>query len=454
MWFFFGAIIVFKLFFFNNPFFWDTVQLSSKQAHFFYLNSFSSFLLPDLIDSGHPPFMGVLLAGLWKIFGRALWVGHALVTLVLLLFVYQLNKLLVFTVPKYSFYTLLLVVAEATFLSQSTLVSPDIIVLLFFVLGLNGVFSNSRVSIFISSVLLCAVSTRGAMCSLSLFLFCFLLDKKKSWKSLVWFLPGFFVVVVYQYYHFSSKGWILYYEASPWMSSFERVNFVGFIKNIGILIWRLIDNGRVLIFGVLGFMLIVERKNILKNPLFMLWISLGIFTVFPLLLYTNLLGHRYLLPFILTSIILMITLLAKHKWFVDRTALIMVILLLVQLSGNFWVYPNKIAKGWDASLAYLPSNNLLGMVEKDLLELKLKKSEVATGFPLLNSDFYTKLTSDTAHFKDFQDIKYEKWVLYSNLVNGFSDEDLSKLETNFEAVKVHRAGLVEIKLLKNKAAIN
>ena len=33
------------------PFFWDTLQLASRHAHFFYENGFSSLFLPNDMDS-------------------------------------------------------------------------------------------------------------------------------------------------------------------------------------------------------------------------------------------------------------------------------------------------------------------------------------------------------------------------------------------------------------------
>lgn len=44
------------------PFFWDTVQLASKHAHFFYETDFHSIILPNEIDSGHIPTLGIYLA--------------------------------------------------------------------------------------------------------------------------------------------------------------------------------------------------------------------------------------------------------------------------------------------------------------------------------------------------------------------------------------------------------
>ncbi|NJO86864.1 MAG: hypothetical protein HC821_02075 [Lewinella sp.] len=56
------------------PFFWDSIQLASRQATHFYDGG--GLLLPNAIDSGHPPGFGLYLAIWWQLPGRQLWVSH------------------------------------------------------------------------------------------------------------------------------------------------------------------------------------------------------------------------------------------------------------------------------------------------------------------------------------------------------------------------------------------
>jgi hypothetical protein len=60
----------------KNSFFWDTIQLASKHAHWYFENNFRNFLLPNSIDSGHIPAFGMLLAFAWKIFQKSLNQPH------------------------------------------------------------------------------------------------------------------------------------------------------------------------------------------------------------------------------------------------------------------------------------------------------------------------------------------------------------------------------------------
>jgi len=55
------------------PYFWDTVLFSSRVPQFFFENGFNGFIVPDKINSGHPPFYSVLIVGFWKLVGQKLF---------------------------------------------------------------------------------------------------------------------------------------------------------------------------------------------------------------------------------------------------------------------------------------------------------------------------------------------------------------------------------------------
>ena len=60
----------------DHSFFWDTVQLASKHAHWYYENNFHYLFLPETINSGHPPLFGMYLAVCWQLLGKSLIVSH------------------------------------------------------------------------------------------------------------------------------------------------------------------------------------------------------------------------------------------------------------------------------------------------------------------------------------------------------------------------------------------
>ena len=126
----------------DNFFFWDTMQLASQHAHFFYENNnFSTFLLPDEMDSGHPPTFGFYLALMWQLFGKTLTVSHLSMLPFLLGSVWQAWKLGEKIVGEgWTLWFLLLLVVCPVIAGQAVLASPDIVLLFFFLMALNGIF--------------------------------------------------------------------------------------------------------------------------------------------------------------------------------------------------------------------------------------------------------------------------------------------------------------------------
>ncbi|MEA1897674.1 MAG: hypothetical protein U9N53_08430, partial [Bacteroidota bacterium] len=108
----------------EHIFFWDTVQLASRHAHFYFENNFNELFLPDEIDSGHIPSFGIYLALAWKLFGKSLFVSH----FAMLPFLYGIILQAWLLIKKYfppqlSLPVLILLLADPTLLSQSILVS-------------------------------------------------------------------------------------------------------------------------------------------------------------------------------------------------------------------------------------------------------------------------------------------------------------------------------------------
>ena len=122
-------ILVFLLVFLNreNSFFWDTIQLASEHGSYYYNNNFSKLLLPVELDSGHIPAFGMYIALIWKIFGKSIEISHLAMLPFAFGIVWQLNNLCKrFIQKKYVGIALILVLIDATLMSQITLVSPDV----------------------------------------------------------------------------------------------------------------------------------------------------------------------------------------------------------------------------------------------------------------------------------------------------------------------------------------
>jgi hypothetical protein len=444
-----SILIVVSLIILNskNSFFWDTVQLGSKHANYFFTTNFSSILLPNDIDSGHIPTFGVYIAFLWKIFGRNLIIGHLAMLPFAIGIVCQLHKLCsTFIDSKYSGIALLLILIDPTLLSQMTLVSPDIPLVFFFLLGINAILNNRQWIIAFCVFFLFLTSMRGMMISVCLFLLdiyynvplknnikrTFILLVKRS----LLYLPAVLLFISFSSYHYIEKGWIGYHKDSPWADCFAPVDFKGFLLNIAFLGWRILDFGRVGIWIVFFILLINYRKQIIKNKQILLLLSFFVCTTLLLtanmLWAKNLLGHRYLLPlyliFSLTSATILFSNFVKEK----LKYILSFIWLVVLISGNFWIYPPKTATGWDSTLAHLPYYQLRHEAIQYLDTNAIDLNNVTSFFPNTASIDLIDLNGDQRQLANFNE--NSEYVFFSNIYN-VDDKTYNKITKEYLAIK-------------------
>ena len=254
----------------HDPFFWDSVQLGSKHAHFFYNNALRWQLLPPEIDSGHPPLFGYYLAVIWTVFGKSLPVSHwAMLPFLaaLLYFTYQIGRQL--TSAKWAPWLVLIICADPVLASQSALVGPDILLACFFVTALYGALAKKQAWLAIGVLGMCVISMRGMMTAGGLFLWCVLPSqiRKINLRTAIvsksgWFLPGFLLAAVFLLWHLRASGWIGFHPDSPWAPAFQQSSGAEIFKNILVLGWRMLDFGRV--FEWLLLIGIIVQTTILR----------------------------------------------------------------------------------------------------------------------------------------------------------------------------------------------
>lgn len=445
----------------DNAFFWDTVQLASRHAHWYFDNNFKYFFLPENMDSGHPPFFGILLALMWKLFGKTLWVSHFMILPFLIGIVYYLHRLGEYFLGKgKSIYLLLLVTVDPVFIAQSVLVSPDVLVIFGWLMALWAIISGKRVLLFLATFLLAAISLRGMMVVFSVFLFDLyrLYNDKITWsffwKIFLYYLPSGLFALIFLYLHFDHTGWIGHHENSPWSPSFERVTFHGFLRNIGFIGWRLLDFGRIFLWLLIGWGFFKVLKsglkldNRFKEIMALVFITFAVLSP-SMLLHKGLMAHRYLLPVMLSINLFTIALLFKLDIQIKFKNIIYTILFLGLATGNLWVYPKKIAQGWDSTLGHLPYYGLRIKMHDFLEKNEIPIEAVGTEFPMVASLENLDLNGrrEGFHVKDFEKDNY---ILYTNIINEFQDEEFERLETDFEIVKEFHSGQVCMILYKRK----
>lgn len=469
----------------HHVFFWDTIQLGSKHAHWYYENHFKYLLLPTEIDSGHPPVFGMYLAAMWQVFGKSLIVSHFAILPFLfgmIYFLLQIGKYLVN--KKLAPLLLLLCVVDPTLAAQSLLVSPDVILVCFFLMGLHAIFQDKSWLKTLAALGLALISMRGMMVVIVLFLFEILNHIINSQKALTTddsvtdlraggapfirgvsgvrrgqikifsifkllitkvlpYIPAGLFGLAFLIWHYQQTGWIGYHPDSPWAPSFERVDMQGFIKNIAVLGWRMLEFGRVFVWIALIFITLQIRKYNKLNKLWqhqqvrqmvlLLIISTLILTP-SLLLHRGLSAQRYLLPIYLALTFLCFMLIFNYLQNKNIRNIIFGITFLGLLTGNLWVYPDKISQGWDATLAHLPYYQLRAQMLEYIDNQNIPPETIGTAFPEIGAFKYKDLSDRTEGFAA-KDLQTQDYILYSNIMNDFSDAEIDRLREEWEVVK-------------------
>lgn len=449
------------------PFFWDTIQLASRHADFFYYNDFSSIILPNEIDSGHIPTLGIYIAAIWKIFGRSLFVSHIAMLPFVLGIVWQAIRLIRKFIPeKWQFAAIIILLLDPTLLAQCTLVSPDVLLVFFFLMALNNLVLGKRQLYIVALIGLTLSSMRGMMSVAGLFFADIIirfydnrhaLDFKKIFSTIFRatrpYLPALLIGCLFFSWHYYKTGWIGYHKEMPWYQYFEIVDFKGVVRNTLILGWRLIDFGRLFLW-VTAFTFLWHffryRPSLPKPAVFLFIILITVFLslAHAVILHMNLSGHRYLLPVYLLVAVLVLFYLYNVTGENFPRKFFTWLLIIGLLTGNLWVYPDRIAKGWDSTLAYIPYFPLRMKMINFMKQEGIRPEETGTSFPNEGIIDHIDLSGNKSSFAEM-DLLNNNYIFYSNIFNNFTDSELMKLKKEWHAVNELRLMQVKIILYKN-----
>lgn len=439
--FFFLIYLILFLVTFKNGFFWDTTHLASLQAWWYYDHDFHHFLLPNELDSGHPSFFAMLLALTWKLFGVRIEVGHIMMQPFIIILITEAWRTGVYYFKDKGPLVAALILLNPIVLGQATLVSPDIVLFGFFFLTLNGILRNKKFRIVIGALVLGAVSLRGMMCVAYLGLFAILRNRATRQSFFYYtfiFLPGITIATFFLFLHYKQVGWIGYHADSPWGESFQPAGIAGFLRNVLVFGFRMADMGFIFVWLLFGLPLIQAGRKKLplsKRTRELLLLAILCFLVSVLLqfFYKYSLLHRYLLPFI-SIVILVFCSLADERVTTRKFQIAWALSLIGLLSGNLWVYPDSVAKGWDATLAHLPYYELRKKALHSLKERDIPPGEVFASFPYVRNRKCIDLSQDTTSFSKLP-MENAPYVLYSNISNDFSDDQLKTLKRDWKPIE-------------------
>lgn len=436
----------------NNGFFWDSILLASRYGQWYYATDLKTIFVPQEI-AGYPPLFGMFMALSWKFLGKTVAVSHLVMLPFVLGIVYQVLRLCrKFFAAKPAIFAAILLLADPTLLAQSAQVAPDVLLVFLYLFCLNKLLENNRWVYMLALVLLGMLSPRGTIAVSLLFVTDVLLcifakksDRPIPLSLLFSYVPAGLLVLLWQYLHYQHFGWIGYNPQSSWGEYSKFAGFSGMARNLAIIAWRMLDFGRVALWLVFIFSAVSFFRRNPKLPaelsrLFTLFVVpfFGFSLVF--LPFNNPIGHRYyLVPFLLFALLVYYLLLQLQSRKLRR--ILYTFMLLSLASGHFWVYPEGIAKGWDASLAHLPYFELRKEALQYLDKNHIPREQVGSDYPNLSPESQTDLTTDNRRLKS-KDLATDQFVLYSNVFNSFTDEEIAALKTNWQPVESWKRGQV------------
>ena len=458
MWAFFLLAVVTTYLVRDHVFFWDTVQLGAKHATWYYDQQFGTFFLPTEIDSGHPPYFGMYLATWWLLFGKNLMVSHFAMLPFLLLTIYFFFRIGEYLAPQRGGLLVLLLYSDPVLAAQSTLVSPDVALVCFFSMAIFAVFHHRSLLLMSAIIGLGMVSLRGMMVGLALFFFEIIHRRayglRAGSRALLPYLPGGLAALFFLYFHFHYLGWIGYHADSPWAPSFAKVGPTGAIRNLAIVGWRLLDYGRVAIFLLL--VLLFLKKPRFTGPytrsIVALVVVLGLLTLPSMLLHRHLSAHRYLLPLSISLELLVFYQLFRNKDILIngmKPSLVYSLTVGLLITGNLWIYPPQIAQGWDATLAHLPYYELREKMWSYIHKNEIPPDQIGTSFPEIGPLQFRDPAKDGPGFAA-KNLQQQEYIFYCNVMNDFSDEELSELNHSWEVVQSYRKSGIIVLLYRKK----
>ncbi|MCB9081183.1 MAG: hypothetical protein H6555_05690 [Lewinellaceae bacterium] len=437
----------------DHAFFWDTLGQASRRAHWYYDQQFRQLYLPPGLDAGHPPLFNIYLAACWTVFGKTLAVSHWAVFPWLVGIYWQLTQLLRYFFPQqmnWQWAGLGLFLIDPVLLGQSTLVAPDLVLVFAFLLGSRSILRQQRGWLFPALLLLLGVSLRGMFIAAGLFLWdawFHYLYKNKAWRQLRWWLPylgAFSLLALFWWGHLEATGWVIRTPNPAWSGHRKIADIPLMLRNTAVLGWRALDYGRIGLWALLPGGMWVYRKQRLPIPI-NLKLAIGgvvapILALAPVLIATtNPTSHRYLLPAFLWLTLSALLWMQQNPG-IWRGWLVAASMILV--SGNGWVYPRQIAQAWDCTPAHLPYYTLRNSAIDWLSRQGIPFDSVGTQFPNIGPREIIDLNGEASGFAP-ADLTQQRYILYSNVMNDFSDAELAELTHSWNVAFRAKKGLVE-----------
>ena len=158
---------------------------------------------------------------------------------------------------------------------------------------------------------------------------------------------------------------------------------------------------------------------------------------------TNPFGDRYFI--VLYILLALVTArLLSEAYGGTKIRVIFIGMILVLVSGNFWVYSEKMSKAWDSVLCHFSYYPLRQEMITYLDEQGISVNDVSASFPLDSSFSDTEANEDNRRFSSV-DFDKSQYIIYSNIYN-WDDEYIDALCMDWKLQKEFKYGLIYIRL--------
>lgn len=427
---FYTSLILFCL---NVPFFWDTI-LTSSIAHWFYDHGVQNAIPPIKWDAGHPTFFQIYIYSLWKLFGKTLAVSHLsmlpfLYTIVVS-FVYLLQKIT--TNRPARIVGMMIFVLHPYILTQSTLVSYDIVQLAFFLIFIIGFIEKRKYLLIIGTFGMSICSVRGQLFALIAWLILFIYERQEWRKYLLPALLASTPIIFWNIYHYIQTGWMLTTPSVTWINQRDLAQLHHISSNIIGIIRTFIDYGTIalsILFLAALYYYLQHRSSAQSKIILYITSALLVTLAIILISFSNPVAHRYFI-IIHTGMILFVVSQWPHF---PYKKLISSSVFITLVSGHFWLYPKENSNGWDVTLKYLSYEKSRKEFQQYLSDKNIPIEHIATAFPLFCSNKQTNLLEDNQRLIDISlpEGRTTEYVAFSAVCNDMrevSKQDLKQVQ--------------------------
>ena len=333
----------------NDPFHGDAVTSSARAALNIYENNLKTIWYPANFDPGHPTLFPYLLACIWFVLGKSLWVSHAVILIICFFILAVTRKIaLIYTHETKANIATLLAGMYSIFVAQQALLLNTPLFYLLVLLCFYYLIKNNVKAFVLCSVLMELTHLQANFFLLAFgIIYCYQAYKNKNtfsifiFNGLILFLPAISTLIIWLYVHQNHFGWAF---LSPNYTEHNNIKGASqFVQSIFLIIWRLVDNGMLTVYVLLAYFAFKQKLN--KELLIYSLIILVVNSICMAVFLYNTIGHRY---FMISQFMLIILLLHACNQKNVKGVIVMVFTSL--LFGNFMYYPGKVIA--DTNLQY------------------------------------------------------------------------------------------------------